>query len=65
MSVTFARKATQVMLLRVLGQTASPLNLFHNADVTVGAVSDPIVQMVTSAFARFVYLSFIYNNAAL
>jgi hypothetical protein len=65
MSVTFARKATLVMLRMVLGQTASPLKLFHDADVTAGAVSDPIVQMVTSAFARFVYLSFKYNNAAL
>lgn len=57
-SATFARKATQEMPHRVPGQTVNCLDLFHNAGVTAEVVSEPIVQMVTSAFARFVLLNF-------
>lgn len=56
-SVPFARKATQEMPRRALGQTVDRPDLFHNVGVTAEAVFELIVQMVTSVFARFVSFS--------
>jgi hypothetical protein len=59
--VTSVKKGTLEMPHRVLGQTVYCLDLFPIAGVTAEAVFEQTVQMVTSAFARFVSLSYKYQ----
>jgi hypothetical protein len=58
-SATSVSLGTQEMPHRELGQTVNHLDLFPSAGVTAEAAFDLIVRMVTSAFARFVPLSYI------